>query len=428
MKDLSEVKIHSDYYEKLALSILLQGDEKLTKQCFALGLEEESFFVSGLREVFNQLKKANEAGFVSVDGLEERFLTTGLISTTPKVGKPSIHVADWIEIRGLYQHSQQVRETIIALKNFAAVRRTLKLTDQLESLIQQGGVDPLTLVELTEIYTREASKKIGTEVKVKDTKASVQALEDFMVDSAANRQKTMTRTNIKAIDDIAGGFRNGELIIIAAETSGGKSALALQVGGEALRQKKPVLVSSLEMTVDTVMARLCSTLKQIPMRVLMNPKTATKDQLIEIKDWMEKMKTHADFFVVDEANLTMTDIWSRAVEQHEISPLGMVIVDYIQLVSPPKGFTGSREQEIAYTSRMLKQLAKKLDCPVLALSQLNETGQMRESRAIANDADIILKITNSGIAVAKYRSAPRGQILPVFLDGAYQTFRQAALA
>ena len=116
--------------------------------------------------------------------------------------------------------------------------------------------------------------------------------------------------------------------------------------------------------------------------------------------------------------------------------LELVIVDYIQLVSPSVGRGDNREREVADISRKLKLLAGELGIPVIGLSQLNDEGKMRESRAISQDADIILRIEVPDpqndqfreIVIEKQRNGPRGQKLPVKFLGQYVMFEDNPVA
>jgi len=102
--------------------------------------------------------------------------------------------------------------------------------------------------------------------------------------------------------------------------------------------------------------------------------------------------------------------------------LALVVVDYLQLIRGGRTKNETREEEIARVSGGLKQLAKELRCTVLSASQLNEAGQTRESRAIEQDADALLYITEDGIKIIKLRNGPRNDVLPLFLNGEMQRF------
>ena len=99
-------------------------------------------------------------------------------------------------------------------------------------------------------------------------------------------------------------------------------------------------------------------------------------------------------------------------------------MDYLQLIRVGRARGESREEEVARASGGLKQLAKELRCPVITGSQLNDDGKTRESRAIEQDADALLVIVEEGIAVQKMRNGPRGDLLPLILDGATQRFSE----
>ena len=104
--------------------------------------------------------------------------------------------------------------------------------------------------------------------------------------------------------------------------------------------------------------------------------------------------------------------------------LSLVVVDYLQLIRGGRSRNEMREEEVARVSGGLKQLAKALNCPVLSASQLNEQGQTRESRAIAQDADAVLIIAEDGIRIAKMRNGVRDSVLNLKIDGRFQRFTE----
>jgi replicative DNA helicase len=102
--------------------------------------------------------------------------------------------------------------------------------------------------------------------------------------------------------------------------------------------------------------------------------------------------------------------------------ISLVVVDYLQLIRGSRARGESREEEIAKVSGGLKQLAKRLQCPVISATQLNDSGQTRESRAIEQDADALLMIVEDGIKICKLRNGQRDSTLNLVLDGQYQRF------
>lgn len=195
---------------------------------------------------------------------------------------------------------------------------------------------------------------------------------------------------------LTGGLRPGHLCIIGARPAVGKSLmgteLARQVAGRGVR----TLFSSLEMRAEELTDRITSSLSRVPLAHLTAGR-ADEDEmerltngLVAVADW--------PLFIDDRGGLTVTGIRGKARDLTREGPLGLVIVDYLQMVRPYDQ-RAPREQQVASISRGLKQLAKDLDVPVVALAQVgrraNETGRpamhhLRESGAIEADADEIL--------------------------------------
>jgi replicative DNA helicase len=123
------------------------------------------------------------------------------------------------------------------------------------------------------------------------------------------------------------------------------------------------------------------------------------------------------------ANQSLTTIVAEAERIRDTHDgLDLVVVDYIQLVRGMRMKTETREEEIARVSGGLKQLAKKLGCPVFTATQLNIDGQTRESRAIEQDCDCLMIIADTGIEIKKLRNGIRNVTLPLILDGQHQKF------
>jgi replicative DNA helicase len=221
-------------------------------------------------------------------------------------------------------------------------------------------------------------------------------------------------------------MRPGELWVVGAKTSGGKSVLMLQMAAGMIASGKRVAIFSLELGVEEVMARIISNLTKVSMGEIMNPRQLSKASLTRIQsrtiDLQEKR-----FAICDMSGLTMDQISAHCIRLMETGGIDLVLIDYLQMVSAPRVKGQNREQEVATISRQCKQLAKKLKCPVLTATQLNEAGQSRESRAIEHDSDNVLMIQdgdNGGVIVQfwKCRNGERGKTFPAMLNGQYQRF------
>ena len=263
---------------------------------------------------------------------------------------------------------------------------------------------------------------------------------------------TGTHTGFTELDDMTSGFQPGDLVILAARPGMGKTALALNMAfNAAMNQDSPcsVAVFSLEMPTIQLATRILSSESQISSY---NLKTGMMEEY-EIDRLVETVERVKDIslFIDDTAGLSIMDCRSkcrRLANDDNIPPVGLVIIDYLQLMKGPPN-AGNREQEISEISRNLKTLAKELNTPVVALSQLNRgvesrpnkrplLSDLRESGAIEQDADIILFVyrdeyyneesEDKGVAeliIAKHRSGSTGTVRLQFI-GMYTRFNNLA--
>jgi len=240
-------------------------------------------------------------------------------------------------------------------------------------------------------------------------------------------------SGLTELDLITAGFQPADLIIIAARPSMGKTALALSIGAQvAVHQRKPVGVFSLEMSKEQLVLRLLCSEAEVDNARARNGRLIERDfpQLVQAASVLSE----APLFIDDTPAVTVTELRAKCRRLHREHPLSLVVVDYLQLMRSP-AYQKSREQEIADISRSLKALAKELNVPVIALSQLNRSvesrtdrrpgmADLRESGAIEQDADLIMFIyrdevynkettTQRGIAeliIAKQRNGPIGTV------------------
>ncbi|MBV1909855.1 MAG: replicative DNA helicase [Kangiellaceae bacterium] len=256
---------------------------------------------------------------------------------------------------------------------------------------------------------------------------------------------TGTATGFKDFDDMTSGLQPADLVIIAGRPSMGKTTVAMNIAEHAaIHGGKPVLVFSMEMPSQSLLMRSFASIGGIDATRL---RTGTLDD----RDWdnlsvaSNILKNNCKMFIDDSAGLSPTEVRSRArrvVREH--GEMGMILIDYLQLMRVP-GMSENRTQEVSEISRSLKALAKELECPVIALSQLNRSleqradrrpvmSDLRESGAIEQDADLICFIyrdevynpetERKGIAeiiIGKQRNGPIGTV-NVSFQGHYNRF------
>lgn len=242
-------------------------------------------------------------------------------------------------------------------------------------------------------------------------------------------------TGLIDLDQKLGGLQPDYLLILAARPSIGKSSLALQIAYKVARDGRLALFLSYEMKRAIVQKRLLAMLTGIDLGALMQNRAADS-QLLPLAEAAERLKALPNLRVEDTAAPTITDIRALCNRvQAEQGPIGVVVVDYLQLIPVVKNKTGNnRAIEVGEISRGLKLLAMGLGCPVLALSQLNRASEartdhrpqladLRESGNLEQDADVVLFIYRDemynaqtdakGIAevnIAKNRNGPLGMV------------------
>ncbi len=240
------------------------------------------------------------------------------------------------------------------------------------------------------------------------------------------------------LDKLTLGFNNSDLIIVAGRPSMGKTSFAINITEHIIiNLKKTVLIFSMEMTSGQIIDRMLSSVGKINLRKIRNG-------LITNNDWARlahvvSLLSKNNFFIYDSGPFDLFDIKSIARRMHRMhDDLAVIIIDYIQLIKV-SGMNNNRVHELAEISRSLKILAKELNLPVIALSQLNRSleqrddkrpmmSDIRESGAIEQDADLIIfiyrdelynkntkDIGKAEIIISKQRNGPTGEFKLAFL-------------
>jgi len=286
----------------------------------------------------------------------------------------------------------------------------------------------------------------------KDTVTMREAVKDafrMLSERYENRgQLTGISTGFNDLDELTSGLQPSDLIIVAARPSMGKTAFSVNIAeAAALKAKKAVVIFSMEMSASQLAFRLISSIGRIHQQHLRNGDLAEED-------WPRvtnaiAILSQAKIFIDDTPGLSPVELRSRARRIHrENGGLGLIVIDYLQLMQVP-GNKENRATEISEISRSLKGLAKELNVPVIALSQLNRSleqradkrpmmSDLRESGAIEQDADVIMFIyrdeyynkesPDKGLAeiiIGKQRNGPTDTVKLAFL-GHYTKFENYA--
>jgi replicative DNA helicase len=245
-------------------------------------------------------------------------------------------------------------------------------------------------------------------------------------------------TGFKDLDELLQGLQKGNLIMVAARPGVGKSSFVTNVARNiAVETNTTVAMFSLEMSqIELGMRLLCSEARVASNRVRGNA-IAAEDwgRIVDAAETLDK----APLYIVDSGNTTIVDIRAKARRLRSQHDLGLIIIDYLQLMSSHRRVE-SRQQEVSEISRSLKLLAKELDIPVIAVSQLNrdpekrvdkrpQLSDLRESGALEQDSDVVMFLHREdmysedpavkGVAelvVAKHRNGPVDKVKMTFLS------------
>ena len=390
------------------------------------------------------------------------------VEALANAGKPYdiVTLAEWLETNGLLagagglHYLAQLADNTPTAANIAAYADIVRERAVLRSLIRAGtdiverayrpeGRTALELIDEAErtvfqIAEREARGRKGFQ-PIKQL--LVQALD--RIDQLHQRDSPITGvpTGYADLDDKTSGLQPSDLVIVAGRPSMGKTAFALNLAqNAALHADTPVAIFSMEMPSEQLAMRLLSSLGRIDQHKLRTGKLGDDDwpRLTHAVGHLSEVKLYID----DTPALTPGDLRARCRRLAREHGLGMVVVDYLQLMHVP-GTNENRATEISEISRSLKALAKELNVPVIALSQLNRSleqrgdkrpvmSDLRESGAIEQDADVIMFIyrdevynedsTDKGIAeiiIGKQRNGPIG-ICKLRFFGEYTRFENLA--
>ncbi|RJQ30945.1 replicative DNA helicase [Candidatus Parcubacteria bacterium] len=313
----------------------------------------------------------------------------------------------------------------------------------LRDLIESSGhISQLGYNEEEEIDSilDEAEKKIFSIARM-STKQKFVSMKTSMMDAWERFDKLHkskgelrgTPTGFSELDNLLAGFQKSDLIILAARPSMGKSALALDIARNvACKYSIPVGIFSLEMSTQSLVDRMIASEAHVDSWKLRTGKLSSEDEFTRIRDALDRLST-APIFIDDESSVNIMQMRAKARRLQAEHGLGLIVVDYLQLMVPRQK-SDNMVQQITEISRSLKGLAKDLDVPVLALSQLARAVELRnppipklhdlrDSGSIEQDADVVMFIYREDkykpetdrkniaeIHVEKHRNGPTGKI------------------
>lgn len=337
-------------------------------------------------------------------------------------------------------NSANIKTYIKIVKSKSILRNLIEKSKEIiEIASEYKHHDLKDLFNLIEENILTLSKKIEIKSEVKNiSEVLSNTIKNIENKHELNSNIIGLSSGFKDLDDITAGFHKSDLIIIAGRPSMGKSTLAINIAENVIiEHRKPVILFSMEMSMDQVATRMLSSIGRIDLQKLRCGK-------IDQTDWPKLNNSVAllsgtHMFIDDSGALTPFEIRDRIKKVKNLyNDIGLVIIDYMQLLKMP-GMQDNRTREISEISRSLKILAKEFDVPIIVISQLNRSveqrndkrplmSDLRESGAIEQDADLIILIyrdsmynkfsdldKRSEIIIAKQRNGPIGKVYLNFL-------------
>ena len=326
--------------------------------------------------------------------------------------------------------SSQLDSYIEAVQDCARRRAYVAKAREAIDAAECNGPDYAALAQ-DALTAAQAGSGIAEPVKGK-------ALEDIL--SLYDERKAVLKSGFPELDGLTRGLNKRELIVIAAGTSMGKTSLAMNIALNVARKGVPVAVFSLETDIKTLLRRaVCSISGVTDSRLMLEQKRAEEGRVAEFTDAQKAVDVAMEIdnmplYIKDRTGITPEEIITECYKvKRSAGSLGLVVIDYLQLITGRQAKNNTRERDVAEMSRKMKILAGQLDVPVIILSQFSrdidkrtdktpQLSDLRESGAIEQDADIVLLIAavqdkpeadgaiEREIIIAKNRNGKKGKI------------------
>jgi replicative DNA helicase len=420
--------------EESVLGAMMVSEAAITPVILDARLQDEDFYRDRHRIVFGGIKALYERS-EPIDALTVTELLSQRGELEAAGGKDAVStLASTVPAPGNARHYAAI------VKQNALLRRLLAAAQTIQSSVHERDGEPEELVESAE----RLLFKVAHEERASDfrqvAEILVEEIDRLEQLSKGDTQLTGVPAGFRDLDAMTGGFQPGNLVVIAARPAMGKSALVANIAEHvSVKEKKPVAFFSLEMSETELAHRFIAVRARIASDRLRRGKVAAKDWPGVVRACNELEQ--APLWIDDSSDVGMLDLRAKARRLHASEGgLGLVIVDYLQLMRPEDP-RQNRVEQVAQISRGLKILARELQVPVLGISQLSRAPEqrpdkrpilsdLRESGQIEQDSDLVGFIyrdeyyngeesDDPGVAeliIAKHRNGPTGKVKLAFLD------------
>jgi len=414
--------------ESLLGNIMLYSEAM--RQTVDAGMTAEDFYLEKHRSIYNIMMSMYEnKEKVDTVSLSSRLQDFGIYD---KVGG-----LDYLmQLANATISASNTKEYISIIRNKSLARKVIKVGEEISNDAYDASVSVDEMLENVERKVTEVTRSktnadfLKGEVVFDDAIKHIQAIQD------AGSDITGIRSGFSDLDRKTAGFQNGDLIILAARPSMGKTALALNIAmNSANNVPGAIAIFSLEMPAEQVAIRIMAAKAEVEIQKLRTG-TLNDQEWSNINIASQNLKSQ-HFYIDDTPGIKVSEMFAKARKLAQDEGLYMIIVDYIQLIQA-SGKSDSRQQEVSEISRRLKAMARELNVPLIALSQLSRgvesrqdkrpmLSDLRESGALEQDADLVLFLYRDAyynleqnaendheeveLLIAKHRNGPTGKVL-----------------
>ena len=393
MGDLLRPPPHNLESEQCVIGSIIVEEETLVP--VAEILDREDFYIDAHKVIYDSMiELGNERKPIDMITLTNRLKEKGYLD---QVGG----VTYLTSITNMIPTTSNVKVYAEIVKKNSTLRKLIKASNDIISMGYEASdsLDDILNVAEKKIFDISQDRMSQDFKPISEVLTSVTA----MIEEVYSKGSDITGLDTGFIDlnKKLGGFHKSDLILIAARPGMGKTAFALNlVANAAIRSKSSVAVFSLEMSKEQLVQRLLSSQSNVALDNINKGKIAD-DEWKKLTDAMTVLSS-SDIFIDDTPGIKVSEIRSKCRKLKMEKGLDMIMIDYLQLMEAD-GRADNRQQEVSKISRSLKILAKEMNCPVIALSQLSrntESGKdhmpklsdLRDSGAIEQDADIVMFI------------------------------------
>jgi replicative DNA helicase len=316
------------------------------------------------------------------------------------------------------------------IRQAAGVRQIYKAARDAMREIESGADTRQVFDALARVRTEiESREPVSFGDLVDDFEAIITELKDREDRGVAVSPESFITTGYQALDTKLIGYGKGQLVILSGQSGGGKTALSLNCAARQVLAGYRIGFFSGEMSRQALARRVLSAAGKVNHHVL-------RKGLLVADDWTRTAQAKASFqrarFAINDTITSTEDVVAMAMRAHLVQPFDAIYVDYLQRLVPRLGPRDNREQTVAQAAVDMKNLARKLGVPVVVLSQLNSGGELRESKAIFHEADVVLEVTippkdsdsphDGAVKINKQRDGESGIAVPLYWQGQYVRF------